>query len=104
MSFFSFFKTPRHQQFKYVPRYYDPAKEKLDELLGRVDGREMTDAERAKARITRSFKSRSANQALAKKSRQRSNLILLMIVVVLLILTYVLLTVYLPKFIHLIEG
>ncbi|MBX2817720.1 MAG: hypothetical protein KTR24_17075 [Saprospiraceae bacterium] len=104
MAFFSFFKAPRHQQFKYVPRFYDPQKERLDEILGRADGEELSPTDLAKSRIARSFRSRSSNGDIAKRSRRRSNFLLLAIIAVLLVLTYVLLTVYLPRFIHLIEG
>lgn len=104
MAFFSFFKAPKHQHFKYVPRYYDPRKERLEEILGKANGEDLDETERAKARISRSFRSRSTSGEFAQKSRRRSNMLLLGIIAILLILTYLLLTVYMPRFIQMIEG
>lgn len=105
MALFSFFKTPRHQQFKYVPRYYDPQKEKLKQILGQYEeGDEKAAAELAKTRIASNFRSRNSKSEIASRSRRKSNYLLLAIIAVLLILSYLLLTVHLPRFIHFIEG
>ncbi len=105
MALFSFFKAPRHQRFKYVPRFYDPQKERLNEILGKSgDGQELDRADLAKARISRSFRSRNTDSEIARRSRKRSNVILLAVMVVLLVLSYILLMVYLPRLVQMIEG
>ena len=35
---FGFFGTPEHRTFNYRPRYYDPEKEELKDMFGKVDG------------------------------------------------------------------
>jgi len=105
MALFSFFRAPRHQQFKYVPRFYDPRKEKLNEILGQAaDGEELSEADKAKIRITRSFTQRNTDGEIARRSRKRSNIILLAVIFVLLVISYLLLTLYLPRFVQMIEG
>lgn len=105
MAIFSFFKTPKHQKFNYIPRYYDPQKERLNEIIRQAKGDGVSDTEAAKARISGSFRRRSGGyQSSTKGFRSRSNILLLAIIVVLFGLTYVLLTVYLPDFISQIEG
>ena len=34
----SFFGTQEHRKFNYIPRYYDPEKERRKEIFGHVDG------------------------------------------------------------------
>lgn len=34
----SFFGTQQHRKFNYIPRYYDPEKERRKEIFGEVDG------------------------------------------------------------------
>jgi hypothetical protein len=104
MGFLSFFKTPKPQRFNYMPRYYDPQKERLDGLLGRNKDGEVSQTDLAKARISSAFRKRSVKSEYSKKMAKRSNLLLLAIIVILFALTYLLLTVYLPRFIHLFEG
>ena len=104
MALFSFFKTPRHQRFEYKPRFYDPQKEKLEEILKNAKGESLTDTELAKSRISSAFRRRSTSSSYAKQAMRRSNFLLLAIIVVLFGLTYLLLTVYLPEFIRLFEG
>ena len=87
-----------------MPRYYDPQKERLDEILGRKGKDDYSETELAKARISSAFRRRSGNTEYSKKMAKRSNLLLLAIIVILFALTYLLLTVYLPRFIHLFEG
>ncbi len=104
MAFFSFFKTPKHQRFNYIPRYYDPQKERLDEILGKHKGEGLSETELAKSRISSSFRRKSYRSSANKDAIRRSNILLLAIIVVLFGLTYVLLTVYLPEFMSLFEG
>lgn len=53
----SFFQQPKHRQFNVKPRYYDPEKERIEELKKRYDPSvsEEEKLEAAKARIRESF-------------------------------------------------
>lgn len=104
MALFSFFKTPRHQKFKYVPRYYDPQKERLDEIIKNARGEGTSSTEQMKSRISRNFQNRSASASQRSSINRRSNLLLVAIIIALFAFTYLLLTVYLPRFLQQIEG
>ena len=105
MALFSFFRTPKHQKFNYIPRYYNPQKERLQEILNDARGEGKSDAEIAKSRISNSFRRRTGSYRSPNQGfMSRSNILLLAIIVVLFGLTYLLLTVYLPEFIAKIEG
>ncbi len=106
MAIFSFFRTPRHQKFNYVPRYYNPIKEKIDEIVKGHEHDANNDTELIKSRISSTFRRRGTggNTAYSQVARRRSNYLLLAIIAILLALTYAFLTVYLPRFIDLVEG
>lgn len=104
MALFSFFKAPKHQKFKYVPRYYDPQKERLEEIIKNAKGEGSSDTEQIKSRISRSFQSRGSSVSYRSGINKRSNLLLVAIIIVLFAFTYLLLTVYLPRFLQQIEG
>ncbi len=106
MAFFSFFRTPKHQRFEYKPRFYDPQKERLEEIIRNAKGEqgEVSQTELAKSRISQSFRRRTKSTQYTKRAVRRSNMLLLAIIVVLFALTYLLLTVYLPEFVQLFEG
>ncbi len=100
MALFSFFKRPRHQQFTYHPRYYDPRKERLEKILENAKNEGSADPELIKSRISDSFRRRGKSPSgYSREVRRRSNILLLAIIVVLLTATYLLLTVYLPRFV-----
>ena len=104
MALFSFFRTPKHQRFEYKPRFYDPQKEKLEQIIKQAKGEGVSDTDLAKSRISSAFKRRTKSHASTKEAMRKSNILLLAIIVILFGLTYVLLTVYLPEFINLFEG
>ncbi|CAG0907556.1 unnamed protein product, partial [Cyprideis torosa] len=56
MSIGRFFKVPRHRQFDYKPRFYDPDKEELEARLRRAKPLDDSDPEAVKARISGSFR------------------------------------------------
>ena len=105
MALLRFFRVPRHQQYEYKPRYWDPRKEELEERLKRVEKIQQRDAEAVKARLSGGF--RRGFEAGGRTSHRgqvlRSNLILLGIIVILLLLSYLLLTVYLPEVVNFLE-
>ncbi len=104
MALFSFFKAPRHQKFNYVPRYYDPQKERLEEILKNARSEGSSETEQIKSRISRNFQNRSSSPAYRSSVNRRSNILLLAIIITLFAVTYLLLTVYLPRFLEQIEG
>ena len=99
MGIFNFGKRIKNRQFDYVPRYYDPDKEELENRLKKYR-REVSDTELSKQRIRGGFRRKyRVENDYAKKSVRRSNRILLMTICVLLLLTYLFITEYLPKII-----
>lgn len=105
MAFFSFFRTPKPQRFQYKPRFYDPQKERLKDILDKAGSDEKSSSEIAKARISSAFRERRPEKTTySRQMTNRSNLILVAVIIILFILTYILLTVYLPQFVQLFEG
>ncbi len=93
MGFFSFNKRVKHQQFGYKPRFYDPAKEELEERLrGYRNNEGLDDTELSKARIRSGLRSKSG-YAEGYRSQQvrKSNYSLILIIITLGLITYVVL-------------
>ena len=94
MKLFRFSKIPRHQQFSYVPRFYDPKKEQLEEAARRVREIQEGGVEGMKDRISGSFKGRKSGRdtkeyiSQLSRQRKRSNWIILSIVVILCVVVY----------------
>lgn len=105
MALLKFFRVPKHQQFQYKTRYWDPRKEELEERLKKIDERRGKGLDAAKARISSSFRNKSylSDSDYRRRQARRSNFVLLGIVVVLMALTYMFLTVYLPRIIQMVE-
>ena len=93
-----FFKLPKHQQYQYKPRFWDPKKEELQERLQQIEAAKEGDAEAMKARLAANFRKGYAKDAsFRKKQVRRSNLTLLGILALLIILSYLFITIYLPE-------
>lgn len=106
MALLNFFKTPRHQRYNYIPRFYDPKKEELDERLRIMEGVKSGDTEDIKKRISGGFRASTySSGASTYRSRQvtRSNFMLIAIVVILCLSAYILANVYLDEILNLIE-
>ncbi|MCB0585413.1 MAG: hypothetical protein KDD06_08830 [Phaeodactylibacter sp.] len=98
MAVLKFFKLPKHQQYQYKPRFWDPKKEELEERLKQIDAMKQGDAEAIKARLSANFrKGYSKDTSFRKRQVMRSNIILLGVLAMLVILSYLFITVYLPK-------
>ncbi len=105
MALRKFIKLPKHQQYQYKPRFWDPEKEKLNERLQKIEDLKGGGKDGMKARITSGLKrGYLADSRLRNKALTRSNLLLLAIVIGLLALCYTFLTVYLPEIVEQIEG
>ncbi|MBR6249870.1 MAG: hypothetical protein IKR17_01590 [Bacteroidales bacterium] len=101
----SFFKVPKPHQFTYVPRYYDPEKERRDEIRRELE-KESPEAGKDtyvpgdlirnvgfKARHDR-FDADSHHKTL----RRRSQLLTMAILVTLMVLGYYMFRDFLPEF------
>ena len=92
------FRVPKHQKYKYVPRYWEPEKEEFKQRIRQSAHADSGNPEDMKARISRGFQRRSLYRGTAHKvATRRSNLILLALIVGLLYLAYVLIVKYLPQ-------
>lgn len=89
MGFISFNRTPKHQRFNYVPRYYDEDKEDLQERVRLAKG-EAGNADLAKSRIRSGFKRRS--RAGTSNPSAKSAIRLMLIIAILVLFTYMILT------------
>lgn len=87
------FKKIKHKSFSYKPRYYDPAKEELDQRMAPYRNTDKNDPELAKARIRQGFQGKlPKDRSVVKKLNFSSNLRLVLIIGILLMMVYMLLT------------
>lgn len=99
MSFkFTMFKTPKHSQFDYRPRYWDPEKEEREERRRQLEMIKDSSVDGTKARITSGFRrGYTSNSSYRRRQVMRSNLVLIGIIFALLFFCYIFLTQYLPQ-------
>ncbi|MFZ1750539.1 MAG: hypothetical protein WAU01_10115 [Saprospiraceae bacterium] len=100
-----FGKRPKPRTFGFIPRYYDPDKEELEERLNKykTTGDEAKDIDNMKSRIKSGMRLKYYGDANYKSSLvRRSNFRLIYIIVILLFLGYLLMTS--NKFLALIEA
>ncbi|MFM7858671.1 MAG: hypothetical protein ACKO96_43820 [Flammeovirgaceae bacterium] len=66
-----FTKAPQHQRFNYIPRYYDPAKEEMEERVNRIQ--KELDRERGvvSQELERGYRSRIAGSFQAARKRSK---------------------------------
>lgn len=105
MAVLRFFRVPKHQQYDYKPRYWDPKKEELEERLKQIEERKGNDAQAIKARLSGGGFRRGyqADDRYRKRQVLRSNAVLLVIVIALVLFSYIFLSVYLPRIINVLE-
>ena len=105
MALLKFFKVPRHQRYKYIPRYWDPKKEEMEERLKRIKGTKEGNIEATKARIAGGFRRGYSNDLQARRASVfRSNMLLLGIIALLLFASYMFMIKYLPVIVEALEG
>lgn len=86
-----FGKRPKHKKFDYVPRFYDPEKEALEETINKYKG-EVSDADKAKRRIKSGLRQRYIGDDNYRRANvKKSNFRVLYIIVILCFLTYMIL-------------
>ena len=105
MAVLRFFRVPKHQQYDYKPRYWDPKKEELEERLKQIEERKGHDAQAIRARLAGGGFRRGyqADGSYRKRQVLRSNVVLLAIVVALVLFSYIFLSVYLPRIVQVME-
>jgi len=104
MAIFSFFKSQKPKQFNFIPRHYDERQEKIDEIMARNKEENISQPEAMKSRIQAGFKTRgSVDRSYESNIRRRSNRTLLITMVVLVLLSFLLLSIYLPDILKLVE-
>ena len=96
----SLFRSPKPKKFNFIPRFYDPEKEALEDRLQNIKEKQNEDIEGVKARISGGFrKGHSTNSQMKKRLVWKSNIIILFIIVFLVILTFFIIGIYgLPEF------
>ncbi len=104
MAIFNFFKTAKHQKYKYIPRYYDPNKEELMQRYKHAKLKASDSPEAVKARISDGLRRKQrGNGAYRKQQVLRSNLILLAVIAFLVFSTFFFLIKYLPVIVKMVE-
>ena len=109
MGLFNIFRAPKPQRYNYIPRFYDPDKEDLDNRLKQIEDRKKhTDVESVKSRLESGFMRRSGGYApdagrMRSGSTKRSNMRLILVLAVLIVLAYYFLSVYLPDIVEALE-
>ena len=78
-----FMRTSRPRRFNYIPRYYDPRKEALEELVDRVKAE---DEGKIPTRHQLKFERKYGVHDLNRKSNMRIALIIVVMVMILLIM------------------
>ena len=88
---FGFGKRPKPRRFDYIPRFYDEAKEELEERMKKYKG-DMSEEEKVKHRISSGLRNKYYGDP-AYRSRQvkKSNLRLVYIILILFFVTYLIL-------------
>jgi len=86
-----FGKRPKHRKFDYIPRFYDPEKEALEEAVNKYKGN-MSDADKVKSRISSGLRQRyTGDDSYRRANVKKSNFRVLRIIVVLCFITYMIL-------------
>ena len=95
MRFLNIFRLPKPNTFNYIPRYYDPDKEDLEDRLKKARLERESGTEAMKSRISTGLRQRGGgNRALRKKMVLRSNLIIIGLIVILLVMVALFLNSY----------
>lgn len=102
MALYGMFKKVPNQQYKYIPRYWDPEKEAREERIRLLKGQSSDDVDSIKGRVSRGLKrGRHTGQS---KALFKTNLLLLGVIIALVAVSYYILVVYMPDIVASIEG
>ena len=99
-----FLHRPKPRTYRYIPRFYDTAKEELEQRLRQHETGKGDDVEAVKARISSGLRQRSqVDTEYQSRLIRKSNRTLFYTIVLLILITFVLLSKGLPTIIHLLE-
>ncbi len=93
MAIFNFFGGTKNRRFDYIPRYYNPEKEKLESVLEKYKHKDKSSLDDVKMNIQAGLRMRSPSN---KSFNLRSNLIVFAVLIVLILITFYLISAYLP--------
>lgn len=97
MALFSFFNRTKHRKFDYIPRYYNPEKEELEQRMSKYRKENKNDIDDVKINIRAGLRNRAPGNS---SFNLRYSMLIMAIVVILLLVTIYLLSSYLPKIIE----
>ena len=98
------FRVPRHSRYTYIPRFYDPDKEALEERLREIDKQKHDTPEAMKARIAAGLKRGRGDMAYRQKAVRKSNMTLFITIGILILMSIIFIYFGLPSLIELIES
>ena len=97
MALFNFFSRTKHRRFDYIPRYYNPEKEALEQKLSKYKKEHKNQLDDVKLNIRAGLRNRAPGSG---GFNLRYSLLILLIIVILLLISIYLLSAYLPKFLE----
>ena len=97
MRIFNVFRLPKHSRYNYIPRFYDPDKEAMEERLKEIQLQSENSTEGMKTRIASGLRRGQGDTSIRRKSVLRSNMIVLGTVVILVMLSVLFINYYLPR-------
>jgi hypothetical protein len=90
MGMLKFNNTPKNKKFDFIPRYYDPKKEGLEDIVNAY--KDPNDPDAVKNRIRSGLRNKYRGDSDYKRKHERSaNIRLISIIFVLFVVTYLLL-------------
>jgi Flp pilus assembly protein TadB len=97
------FKTERNQRYDYIPRYYDPEKEALQERINQINKAKEGDLTAIRGRMRDNMR-RQRDKKGASKQITRSSITFSIVLVVLMLIAIAALSVYLPEYLEYVLG
>lgn len=97
MALFSFFGRTKHRRFEYIPRYYNPEKEELEQRMSKYRKENKNEIDDVKLNIRAGLRNRAPGNT---GFSLRYSMLIMLIVVILLLISIYLLSAYLPRFIE----
>lgn len=97
MALFNFFNQTKHRKFEYIPRYYNPEKEDLENRLRKHQKAEKGSIEDVKLNIQAGLRNRAPRGG---GFNLKYSLLVMLIIAILLLISIYLLSAYMPKFIE----
>lgn len=106
MALFGLFKRIKNQSFDYKPRFYDPQKERVVEIVSKYSDLETAQSktELAKSRIRSGLRRRfEGEREIIKESNRKANTRVLVILIILILWFAYIIMKYLPKIVSLLS-